>query len=44
MLPFEDRYTRQRQLIEVGLEGQSRLQRSPLRWRSAMRCPTTRES
>jgi hypothetical protein len=29
MLPFEDRYTRQRQLVEVGLEGQTRLEGSP---------------
>lgn len=29
MLPFEDRYTRQRQLVEVGIEGQTRLARSP---------------
>ncbi len=28
MLPFEDRYTRQRQLREVGLAGQQRLQAS----------------
>lgn len=28
MLPFEDRYTRQRQLREVGLAGQQRLQTS----------------
>ena len=26
MLPFEDRYTRQRQLPEVGIDGQQRLQ------------------
>lgn len=28
MLPFEDRYTRQRQLAEVGRQGQERLQNS----------------
>lgn len=28
MLPFEDRYTRQRQLREVGLAGQARLEQS----------------
>lgn len=28
MLPFEDRYTRQRQLPEVGLAGQARLEAS----------------
>lgn len=30
MLPFEDRYTRQRQLPEVGLPGQARLEQSRL--------------
>jgi hypothetical protein len=30
MLPFEDRYTRQRRLAEVGPEGQLRLQRQRL--------------
>jgi hypothetical protein len=29
MLPFEDRYTRQRQLAEVGLSGQTRLEAVP---------------
>lgn len=28
MLPFEDRYTRQRRLVEVGPEGQRRLERA----------------
>lgn len=31
MLPFEDRYTRQRQLPEVGLQGQTRLEQSAYR-------------
>lgn len=30
MLPFEDRFTRQRQLREVGLSGQERLQASSI--------------
>ena len=30
MLPFEDRYTRQRRLPEVGPQGQERLQRAQL--------------
>lgn len=30
MLPFEDRYTRQRQLPEVGQAGQARLSAAPL--------------
>jgi hypothetical protein len=30
MLPFEDRYTRQRRLAEVGPEGQLRLERQSL--------------
>ena len=48
MLPFEDRYSRQRRLVEVGPDGQRRLEQTELvlaghgakvRWKATHRAP-----